>query len=116
MATATKKMPTAAQMKAYADQLPAIYRDLLKAMAQTDPERVVGDVFVAHLVHSKLEGKYSRRAIEGCLMELESQNYLSLEDRVGAIELTDLGEELLAAVTGKKPKAEVVPKLPKPTW
>ena len=114
MPTVTKKMPTPAQMKTYAEKLPKIYRDLLMSMFAIDPDRVRGDTFHFPTLRSNLSSTYSQREIYTVLMELESQDYLSLDEGVGFIELTELGEELLAAIAGKRPKDEVIPKLPKP--
>ena len=116
MATATKKLPTSAQMKAYAEKLPEIYRAVFRSMYQTDPDRTIGETISFGLLQSRLEPNYPTRIIYACIIELETNGYLTLDERIGMIELTDLGEELLAVITGKRPREETIPKLPKPTW
>jgi predicted methyltransferase len=116
MATATKKMPTATQMKSYASKLPAIYRDVLRIMYESFKDRVRGDMFYSPEIFRLVGTKYSERAVTACLEELEDGGYLKLNDSIGSIELSELGEELIAAITGIVPKNELIPKLPKPTW
>ncbi len=114
-------MPTPEQLKAYADQLPKLYRDILTAFGRaTEPVRrylegVSTDVLETQLVNQGTP--YSDSEVFAALERLERSGFFSIEvqDLTYAAP-TPLGEDLLAAVTGKAVPKIPVPDLPKPTW
>lgn len=118
-ATATPTMPTPDQLKAYADSLPDIYRQVLTALSDAAPDRRYGDGVMAYAVWQQLAGvrsEYVRRDYSYALDELEQSGFLGFTDEINLWQITPLGEELLAAVTGKRARKVTVPALPKPNW
>jgi hypothetical protein len=117
--SATATMPTPEQLKAYADSLPDIYRQVLKALHAADPDRRYGDKVIPHLLWQQLatvRSEYVHREYQFALEELAQSGFLVYEDEPDWWRVTDVGEELLTAVTGKRAKTVVVPPLPKPNW
>ncbi|MCU0706010.1 MAG: hypothetical protein MUF18_18760 [Fimbriiglobus sp.] len=112
-------LPSPEKIKAYADELPEIYRLVLSALHAADPDRRYGEGVVPTLLWQQLAGvrsEYVRREYLRALEELEGKGFLYDDDENGLWGVTPLGEELLAAVTGKRAKNVVVPPLPKLNW
>lgn len=116
-ATAVKPLPTPEQLRAYADQLPEIYRDVLKAFQESDPNRFFGDGLATGTLHAYLHGgRHNKHELEIALGRLEEAEFFRYDDLLGFYFPTPLGEELLAVVSGRRPQVIAVPHLPKPTW
>lgn len=118
MTATTIKKPTLLQIKNYASQLPDIYKTILRFLSESDPDRTRGDLFSLGVLRSQktMHDSFTDRELTTCLMELEEAGFSILDERVNSIELTETGEGLLEAVTGRKSKEVSVPKLPKPKW
>jgi hypothetical protein len=117
--SATATMPTPDQIKAYAESLPDIYRQVLTALHTADPDRRYGDGVVSYQLWQQLtavRSQYARRDYEFALQELEQSGFVRHLEDIPFWQVTELGEELLAAVTGRRAKKVVVPALPKPNW
>ncbi len=115
----TAKTPTTEQLKAYADKLPAIYREILTAMHAADPHRRYGVGIDAQAFWNQLlqlVSEYSRTDYRYAIERLEARGFLEYQDETGFWKLADVGEELMAAVTGKRAPKVVVPDLPHPNW
>lgn len=118
--TAAKPLPTPEQLKAYADQLPEIYRHVLTAFSTANPSRLAGEGLFAgtlatHVVNRG--GRFQPEEITLALYQLDDAGFLTTE--VGGFDFytpTPVGEELIAALTGWRAKRVTVPELPKPTW
>ena len=119
MATVTSKTsrPSLQKIKAYAVDLPEIYRKVLTFIANSDPDRIRCELFSLGVIRSqRTMHDPSDRELMTCLYELQDAGFLILEPRVNSLELTEIGEDLLEAVTGHQAKTVVIPKLPKPKW
>jgi hypothetical protein len=119
MSTLAVKKPTPEQIKAYAETLPAIYREILGAMQNADPLRRYGGGidprgFWQELVGSRSE--YTRGEYNYAVEQLEKRGFLGYDDSVGFYFPTDACEELMAVLTGKRAKTVEVPDLPEPNW
>ena len=137
--------PTAEQLKAYAGQLPDLYKDILIAIQASQPNRVVGQGVLAGTVRMFLLNKVAKfaAAYEAALTDRSTAHQFSgatdgmTEDdfraatdnlfEAGLLELDDrprfprllptaLGERLIAILTGKETPRRPIPELPKPTW
>lgn len=115
-------MPTPAQLKAYADSLPPIYRDVLVAFGRAASpyrhymEGMSVDVLLTELANSK-RGEHAVPEIYAALDKLEREGFFTSEvTDLAYVWPTPLGEELLEAVSGKKADKAQVPDLPKPNW
>ena len=123
--TATKPLPTAEQLKAYADQLPDIYRDVLSAFTTADPRRRYhGDLsletILAH-VHNRRQASgnaevYDPQELMLALINLADAGFLVRVEPDPYYFPTEVGEELIAVLTGRRAPKLAVPDLPQPTW
>jgi len=119
MTTATPKLPTTEQLNAYADKLPAIYREILAAMQNSDPLRRYGGGIDPRGFWDQLTGsrsEYTRGEYSYAIEQLEKRGFLGYDDSVGFYFPTDACEELMATITGKRAKTVEVPDLPEPNW
>jgi hypothetical protein len=115
-------MPTAEQLKTYAEKLPAVYREILAAFPEAVPNRqseegLSIEVIQLHLIRRNQQ--YTLEEIEAAIDQLEDGGFVAVvnEDYLRIVRPTVLGEGLITAITGKAPKNQlVVPALPKPTW
>ena len=112
-------MPTDAEMIAYAKRLPPIYREVMAAFPAIEPSRKAGYglAFQTLAIHFANTGRgYSLGDVQNACMRLADSGFLEIRNGIFA-HPTDLGEQLIAAVTGG-PRAPVanVPELPTPTW
>lgn len=116
---ATATMPTPEQLKAYAESLPDIYRMVLKALHAANPDRREGDGVHGYEFWQQLvavRSEYVRGDYAHALENLEASEFVRYDEEIGFYMFTPLGEDLMAAVTGKRAKKVVVPPLPKPNW
>jgi len=113
------RLPTPEQMKAYADELPEIYREIVQAIQRADPERRYGHGISPRAVLSELAKSrlpFNRREFLTAVEQLMELGFLKDFDDGEFWLVTDLGEDLVATVTGLKAKRVEVPPLPKPKW
>ena len=133
--------PTAEQLKAYADQLPELYREVLAAIRAVNPHRRVGEGVFPSQIRNHLSNEYERSERRwglndaggayplkvGALTDIEFEQLLDtlavngfihdpLDTRLGRLIPTDLGEQLISILTGVPPRRVELPPLPKPTW
>src|SRR5438034_1194985 len=101
-------MPTDEEIRAYAAQLPTIYRDILGSFPAVNPRRRVGDGLTADTLHAVVEEAFPEHRpgdIDDALERLVARGFLT--QRQGLFFApTPLGERLITAVTGKKPAPE----------
>lgn len=135
MSTATATMPTPEQLRAYADQMPAVYRDILIAVPLAAPGRRVGEGVSARTVKEYLRVSPLRVRIPSVGPEVRADDITAVEfddalDRLaeagflidpndtpyGAVVPTELGEQLIAAVSGIPLQRIPLPDLPTPNW
>ena len=112
-------MPSDADMREYARRLPPIYRDILAAFPEIEPGRKAGyglafQTLAARFANNR-RGYEFEEVREACL-RLADSGFFEIRDGIFA-HPTDLGEQLIAAVTDKPvaPRASV-PQLPARTW
>jgi hypothetical protein len=111
-------MPTDAEMAAYAQQLPQIYRDILAAFPEVEPGRKAGfglafQTLTAHFYNRKI-GHALDEVREAC-RQLAAAGLVEIHNEIFA-HPTELGERLIAILTGKRAPVMRVPDLPRPTW
>ena len=124
-ATAATPLPTAEQLKAYADQLPDIYRDVLSALATANPRRRYGgelpiETIVAHVLNRRRSpdggSGYELEEVYVAVERLAKAGLLTKDEEEPYYSPTPVGEELIAALTGRRAPELRVPELPQPTW
>ena len=102
--------PNRAALQRYADDLPAIYRELLAVFPQIDPHRHAGDGLAPQSLHARLGERYSYRQVLDASDRLADAGVFL---RSGILlRPTDIGERLITAVTGRTPEPDDVPDLP----
>ncbi|OWK45218.1 hypothetical protein [Fimbriiglobus ruber] len=115
-------LPTPEQLKAYADQLPSIYRDVLTAIPEVSVNYRASLTFAIPVLVVYLNNhnpNYHEYDILAAVDRLERQKFLTVDHGAEGIFATPttLGEELIATLTGKRPEGKApFPDLPKPTW
>lgn len=112
-------IPTPEELKAYADQLPPIYRDILTAFQLAGPHRSEGEPVAFGTIRSFLlnEGKtYNDYELELALGNLVNQYFVDEPEFGQWFTPTRVGESLIATLTGKRTKEATVPDLPSPPW
>ncbi len=123
--TVVKALPTTDQLKAYADQLPEIYREVLSVFATADPyRRYHGDLsletILAHVLNrgQKSDGSslYDSEELLLALVRLKNKDLLVRDDVEPYYHPTSTGEELIAILTGRHARKVSIPELPQPNW
>jgi hypothetical protein len=112
-------MPSDAEMTAYAENLPPIYRDILSAFPTIEPGRKAGYglAFQTLAMHFANTARgYSLGDVQEACRRLAEGGFIEIKNGIFA-HPTDLGEQLIAAVTGR-PRASSpdIPQLPARTW
>ncbi len=112
-------MPTDAEISAYAKGLPPIYRDILAAFPAIEPGRRAGYgiAFQTLAMHFANSGEgYGFGEVQDACEQLADNGFIKIKNGIFA-HPTDLGEQLISAVTAK-PRASNsgVPQLPARTW
>jgi hypothetical protein len=112
-------MPSDAQMREYAKSLPGIYRDIMAAFPAVEPGRKAGyglafQTLAVHFANTR-QG-WSLEDVRAACTQLAETGFVEIRNEIFA-HPTELGEQLIAAVTGK-PQAShsSVPRLPARTW
>lgn len=101
--------------KEYAEELPDIYRDILKAYVIFNPQRRIGSGVALRSLYSALFDKYSPSQIRVACEHMQEGGVLTIQDDEWTFP-TELGEELVDRLTeGKRPEDEVPPFVPPPT-
>jgi hypothetical protein len=111
--------PPAEQLRAYAQQLPDIYRDILIAFQTSGPPRTEGDPVAFGTVENHLinEGKqYADAELALAFDNLAKDGILSKRDFGIWYAPTRVGEALIEVLTGRPAKPVSVPALPAKTW
>ena len=111
-------MPTDAELKQYASQLPSIYRDILAAFPEIEPGRNAGyglafQTLAMHFANRKIEHGFGE--VQEACQRLARLGFVEIRNAIFA-HPTELGERLIAIVSGKRAAAMSLPELPKPTW
>ena len=113
--------PTDEQLREYAAKLPPIYRDILAAFQNANPHRWHGDALRIEAIRDGLPGsefdsqRPSLRAIDVAIENMRDAGIID-DNEFTSYFPTDLGERLIAALTGRESPKAVVPPLPVPTW
>jgi hypothetical protein len=111
--------PPAEQLRAYAQQLPDIYRDILVAFQTSGPPRTEGDPVAFGTIHMHLlnEGKtYTEAQLGAALDKLVANGFVSERDFLTWFAPTRWGEALIGLLTGTTTRPAIVPDLPQRTW
>jgi hypothetical protein len=111
-------MPTDEQLRAYADQLPDIYRAIFQAFPEVEPHRKAGYglAFQTLAIYFKERGHPSSvEEIMVACQRLAARGFLEIKHNIFA-QPTPLGERLITALTGQAAPPPTVPELPSPTW
>ncbi|MGH7139497.1 MAG: hypothetical protein ACREHD_27440 [Pirellulales bacterium] len=95
----------------YISEIPEIYRDILAAFPTIFPPRAKGDGLSVQTLHAGLHEKYSLAEIDAACKELEKNSFVEIKHGVFVHPL-EIGEELIAKLTGGMVPAELVPPLP----
>lgn len=113
--------PTDEQLAEYAAKLPQIYKDILAAFPRVSPNRWHGDALRVDAIRGGQSGteldaqRPSLRAIEVAIENMRDAEILD-DNGFDTVFPTDLGERLIAALTGRMSPKPVIPPLPVPTW
>jgi hypothetical protein len=109
-------MATAEQIKDYAENLPSIYRDILASFPRLEPTRRSGYGLAFQTLAADLEGENKGirlgEIIQAC-EALKQRELVEIKNRI-FVHPTELGESVIAAITGRQSQAIRVPELPAP--
>ena len=83
----------------YVKSLPDIYRDILATFPQFNATRKVGYGLAYQSLYSALDGKYTLGQIMRACQNMAKGSVMEIKNEIFACP-TDLGEELIAAITG----------------
>jgi hypothetical protein len=112
-------MPTQEQLESYAAALPEIYKDILAAFPEVEPRRRprYGLAFQSLFIHLTERGKpYTLGDIRTACVRLFEQGFAEIKNEI-FVHPTELGEELITALTGKSASATPdIPDLPMRSW
>lgn len=92
----------------YLQTMPQLYKDVLGAFPQADPMRATGDGLAYQSIYSVLEGKYSAREIKLACEQLAQGHAVEIQHTI-FIHPTELGEQLIAAVSGVQAGERKIP-------
>lgn len=92
----------------YLKKMPKLYKDVLGAFPQADPVRAIGDALPYQSIYSVLEGKYSPREIKLACDQLAQGRAVEIQNTI-FIHPTELGEQLIAAVSGVQAGERTIP-------
>ncbi len=112
-------MPNEKDLHAYADVLPEIYRDILAAFPAIEPRRNPGyglafQTLAAYFANTRKPWTFGD--VQAACEQLADGGFVEIKNGIFA-HPTEIGEQLIAAVTGKTPAANVaVPALPTRPW
>lgn len=123
-------MPTEDELREYVEQLPPIYRDILKAYPAINPERKFGGALMAVSLVDRFgpdiddrrdeffDAAYDEDEVLDALYQLEARHFLDRHPTLGAVSFapTPLGERLITLLTGRMPRPKGAPPLPQPVW
>src|SRR5438876_2736851 len=111
-------MPSDQELRAYAEKLPDIYREILIAFPRIEPGRKVG----YGLAFQTLAADFADRKIGFTLGEiilaceqLQAHRIVEIKYRI-FVHPTEYGERLITAITGKQSPVTTVPALPAPPF
>jgi hypothetical protein len=112
-------MPSDTEMAAYANSIPAIYREIMAAFPAIEPRRKAGygiafQTLAMHFANTRRG--YGLAEVQEASKQLADNGFIEIRNGIFA-HPTDLGEQLIAVVTGG-PRASsfAVPQLPARTW
>jgi hypothetical protein len=98
----------------YVDDLPPIYRDILAVFPDAEPARKAGWGLAYQTLASRLSDKYSLGEIMQACEKMDHGGAVEIKNRM-FVHPTDLGEEIVALLTGKRAGQVSVPEFPSPT-
>jgi hypothetical protein len=107
-------MLTDEQLRAYADSVPSIYREILGAFPRIEPSRRYGYGLAYQTLAADFENRsmtYGVGEIIQACQELERNGLVEIKNSI-FVHPTTLGERLIAFVTGKHAPAVQVDPLP----
>jgi hypothetical protein len=112
-------MPNDAEMRTYATSLPPVYRDIMTAFPEIEPGRKAGYglAFQTLAAHFTNTGRpYGLGDVREACMKLAENGFFEIRHGIFA-HPTELGEQLIAAVTGRPAAIESrLPPLPAHNW
>ena len=109
-------MATEQELRAYADSLPAIYREILVAFPRIEPHRRQGDALALQTLAVDFESRKTAigpREIWRACQELEKKGLVEVKHRI-FVYPTPLGERLIGIIAGQLAQPVTVPELPSP--
>jgi hypothetical protein len=112
-------MPSDAEITAYAQRLPDIYREILAAFPEIEPGRKAGyglaiQTLTMHFFNTRRP--FSLDDVQEACKRLADEGFIETKNQF-FVHPTPLGERLIAAVTGMPPASSPsLPDLPARTW
>jgi hypothetical protein len=112
-------MPSDAEMAAFAKALPPVYRDIMAAFPAIEPGRKAGyglafQTLTMHFANTRRG--YALGEVQEACKQLADRGFIEIKHGIFA-HPTDLGEQLIAAITGGARASHlVIPQLPLQTW
>jgi hypothetical protein len=107
------------RLEEYANQLPDIDREILAAFLEIEPSRKAGDglAFQTLAMHfANTSKRWGFGDVPAACEQLRQHGFLEIKNAIFA-HPTDLGEQLIGAVTRKPPASKRgIPSLPARTW
>ncbi|MFM9960772.1 MAG: hypothetical protein ACKV2Q_06060 [Planctomycetaceae bacterium] len=97
----------------YLESVPPIFKEILAAFPKVDPRRLRGTGLGFQSIYSALDEKYTLTEIKLACKELELGN--AVEQRISNfVHPTELGEILIAALTGVTAESLIIPEFTPP--
>ncbi|QDT38474.1 hypothetical protein [Stratiformator vulcanicus] len=100
-------------LKQYADELPPIYKDILRSFSRIDPNRRMGHGLAFQTIAADLTEKYGFGEIQAAGVRLVDVGLAEIKHGV-FLHPTGVGEEVIACITGSLAPTDLVPMLSPP--
>ena len=100
--------------KDYVESLPEIYRDILSAFPKIEPARKAGWGLAYQTLGENLGASHSLGEILEACQNMERAGAVEIKHRI-LVCPTELGEQIITLLTGKKAGEFHVPEFPSPT-
>jgi hypothetical protein len=97
----------------YLRTLPPIYRDILTAFPKLEPSRKAGYALAYQTLYEELRDRYSFDEIVAACEAMAQGGAVEIKQRI-FVHPTDVGEDIIAGLTGKKSPESRVPPFPPP--
>jgi len=97
----------------YLKELPDIYREILSAFPRLEPTRKAGYGLAYQTLYESLRERCSLGDIIQACQQMQQGGAVEIKQRI-FVHPTEMGEQIIEGLTGKKPRESTVPAFPTP--